>query len=263
MDNLFKFKILIKMLSYNFKNIYNSKRDFLLGFIFVFVNIFITLTYIEILFNNIQSLGDWNKYEIILLYIFSSSVISIYNIFYGNLRSLKKYIFNGELELIMTKPLDIIFHLRIKEFDIYNLITIIYNIFIFIYIRQYIYIEISFENMFIILISLFISISLISSIMLIGLSFLFYTRYTYTPYDSLMSVFNSTQYPINIFPKSIRYLLLNIIPISFIAFVPVNSLINKEIISISSLPIVIVIILHFVSRKIFYSSLLRYDGLGN
>lgn len=260
---LYNIKIMLSLIKYNFKSITNYKKDFGIGLFIVLANISISLVFIEVLYNNITSIANWNKYEIILLYGISSLTLEIYNLFFGNLRSLKKYIFNGELETMMTKPLDIILHLKVREFDIQPLVNLVLYLCLVIFSKNTLKVSFYPMEFFKVLIFIMLGVLFISSLGLMSLSILFFTRYTYTPYDSTMLILETTKYPIGIFPFFIRNIILTIFPISIIGYLPTSIIISKDTLNMNIIFFLSVGFFYFVSRKIFRRSIRKYDGLGN
>lgn len=260
---LYNIRIIFFLVKYNFKNLVNYKKDFLVGFFVVMINTAISLIYIEVLYNNITNIGNWEKYEVILLYSIASLSMAVYSILYGNYRNLKKYIFNGELEIMMTKPLDIILYLRVREFSVQPIVNIIVYMALFLFSLNQLNKTLNFIILFKIIGLSILGILFVSSIALISLSALFYTRYTYTPYDSIMMTLGLANYPINIFSEMIRNILLTVFPIVLIGYLPANTILLKDNIFTNKVVIIITLIYCLISKKIFKIAIKKYDGLGN
>lgn len=249
---------------YNIKALKNYQKDFFVGIFVVFVNIFVNIFFIEVLFNNINTLGGWTEEELIFLYGIGTFNVGFYKLLYGNLRSLKRYIFDGKLEIMLSKPVEPILFLRIRDFDIQPILSIFSSVLIFLYVSNRIILNINIGKILVGLFLSALSVSFLSSLALVCLSSLFYTNYLYTPYDSFANLFKLGKYPFDIFPKIIFKSFISIFPLGLISFIPSSFILEKSKLG-WEFPIVViaVLILHLVSRKYFYRALRNYDGLGN
>ncbi len=260
---LYNIRIIFALVKYNFKNLTNYRKDFWIGIFMVIINMTISLSYIEILYNNITNIANWSKYEIMLIYAIASLNMSIYSILYGNYRNLKRYIFNGELEMMLTKPLDIVLHLRMREVSIQPLVNIIVYITLFFFCLKQLNKSITCIILLKIVWLSILGVLFIASIALTSLSVLFYTRYTYTPYDSIMTTLELANYPINIFSEIVKNIVLTVFPIALIGYLPANTILLKDNVATNKIVVIIILIYYFISKLIFKTSIKRYDGLGN
>ena len=255
--------ITVALIKYSLKSMSSYKKDFIIGIIIVLVNTLFSLLFIEVLYNSINSIANWSKYEIILIYAISSINMAFYNIFCGNYRSLKTYIFTGELETMLTKPLNIILHLKIREIDVQPVVDIVVYASLLFFCLDNLKVSVSAAVLIKTLILSALGIMFMSSVMLTSLSFLFYTRYTYTPYDSVMMTVQLADYPINIYSGILKNIILTVFPVALMGYLPADTILMKDSIPFNKWVIFIVLIYHFVSKIIFRHSLKRYDGIGS
>lgn len=163
-----------------------------------------------------------------MLFLFSTYSINInlFQFFFGSFRNLKKYIFTGELEMFLTKPVDSMLMIRFRELNVESVIGVIFGLLIFIYCCMSI--EISFWMLLNELLFSFTGIMLLYSLVLVCQSFLFHSGYRYTPYDSLMELVAFSKYPVSIFGAPGRVLLGTVIPIAFLSATPASILLSKD-----------------------------------
>ena len=189
--------------------------------------------------------------------------MAVYNIVCGNYRSLKKYIFTGELETMLTKPLNIILHLKIREIDVQPVLDIVVYVALLFFCLNNLNVAVSTPVLIKTLILSALGVMFMSSVMLTSLSFLFYTRYTYTPYDSVIMIAQLAEYPVNIYSGIFKNIMLTVFPVTLMGYLPANTILMKDSIPFNRAVVLIVIIYYFASRIIFKHSLRRYDGIGS
>lgn len=258
-------KLLSTFFIFNIKAVANYSKDFIVGFIIVIGSTLIDLIFIEVIFDNIVQLAGTSKFELVLMYAVTMFNLSIYEFFYGNLRSLKKYLFSGEFEIMLTKPIEIITHIRYKEVSIKPLINCGISILLMIYSINRLNFQVKISNVTMFVLISILGLSILSSSAIMALSFLFYTRYTFTPYDSIMSLTELVKYPLNIYPDIIKKILSIFFPIALLGYYPSVILIQENIYDIALNPFLIFVVLfyRFISRFIFKKSIKKFDGSGN
>ncbi|MDO5095623.1 MAG: ABC-2 family transporter protein [Peptostreptococcaceae bacterium] len=254
-------KIFVIFIKYNLKSKIAFYKDMKIGLFVVLTTTALQISSLGILFRNFNRIGDWSYRDMLLLFSIYSININVFQFFFGNFRNLKKYIFNGELEMFLTKPVDSILMIRCRELNVESVIGAIIGLLIFIYCCMSI--EISFWTLLNALLFSFSGITLLYSLVLVCQSFLFYTGYRYTPYDSLMELVGFSRYPVSIFGTLGRILLGTVIPIAFLGATPASVLLSKDEFIFDIMPFFSVLVIFILSKVLFYKSLRRYDGLGN
>ncbi len=254
-------KIFVMFIKYNLKSGLAFSKDMKIGLFVVLTTTVLQLLSLGILFQNFNRIGDWSYRDMLFLFSIYSININLFQYFFGNFRNLKKYIFNGELEVFLTKPMDSMLMIRFRELSVESVIGAIIGLLIFIYCCMSI--KIRFWTLLNALLFSFTGILLLYSLVLVCQSFLFYSGYRYTPYDSLMELIGFSRYPVSIFGALGRVLLGTVIPIAFLGATPASLLFNKDEFVFDIIPFFSVLVIFILSKILFCKSLKRYDGLGN
>lgn len=206
------------------------KLDFFIGLLSVFFEQILSLTFISIIFLNIQEIAGWSYSDLLLIFSFSILGRSIHIIFFDNMWVFgSKYIQKGELDRLLLRPINPLFQLIAEKINYQGIGQIIVGS---------IALNIALTNLGIEF-SVFLLIKIILLIIISGAVYtgihLFYMTLSIWVIDSL-PIFNTifalnqfSQYPLNIFPKFLQFILLFIIPYGFTGFIPSNLFFEESI----------------------------------
>lgn len=214
-----------------FKGKASYKLDFLVG---IFSNLLVGgfgLLFVLILMDGkvITSLGDWSKDEVMFIYGYSLLAFSFFNCVSQNLfRFGDKYIIAGQFDRVLLRPLSSIAQILFESFNLDSIGT--FSLGIVVLLRSagnlniqfgffdYLWLIISIISGSIILISVFISLA--------SLSFHFEDKLGVGA--PVYGLINFGRYPINIFNKTIQFVLSFVIPFAFVAFYPATHFFSKS-----------------------------------
>ncbi len=263
MEKGFKvFRLFALFVKYNWKSRRSYKKDFLIGVCVVFFSMILQILSLRVMFRHFRRIADWDHLEMLLLFSMYSLNLDLFEFLFGNFRSLKKYIFNGELELMLSKPVSPLLHIPFRELSIQPLVGIFFSavLFVFCLIRRHA------ELTFLLFVNAgvfsLLGISVLFSLTLIAESVLFYTGYYYTPYDTLLDVVSVSQYPLSIFARIWQVIFGAVLPISFLGATPAAMLLRKEVFLFSPVSFLSPLLLLILSLLFFKKSLKRYNGVG-
>ena len=202
-------------------------NDFFIIILDFFSVVISTILFWKILLFNYDTLGIWNLDSLILLSIFGISTFSMCEIFAGTWQISEKII-NGRIDMYICKPINPIIALfledmQIEEFlkGVINFTVLIAWYFLFFEKNVYAY------NFILSIFSMIIGIFLISMIRAILSCFSFWVEHT-NAFDFLihMEDLGLEKYPLSIFNKYVKFILLTVIPVGFISSIPVMILLN-------------------------------------
>ncbi|MGG4178632.1 ABC-2 family transporter protein [Virgibacillus pantothenticus] len=249
---------------YNFKSLYIYKFDFFIGNISFVLSSLALLATIFIIFNITDSIGGFNQEEIVFLYAFVSLARALWNFFLINTINIGSYIKSGKLDLLLIRPVNPLFQLVNERMDFESIGEIIYSIILLVITISFL--DVSVNLIFLIKFILFTISSVLcyGAIHLAANSLSFWLvdvsslNYILWRFDEL------TRYPINIYSKLIRILMI-IIPFAFIGFYPtvlllgLNSNFTLMVISILIGPFTFILVYIFVWKF----GLLKYTSTGS
>lgn len=265
----------IKLLKAFYIILLKSKLEYRFNFIMeILINFFtyiIDFAMIWVLMQNFNLIIGWNYYQLVFIYnmnLFSYGVACLF--FYIPFRSLETMVKDGSFELLLVRPISPFFHLLLKQNYLGFLSHIILGIIMFIVCFQNLEIVWRIKNIVFFVIALLGAILIQSAIMIFTGSL----SVKYIRANSLMNVLiydirSFIQYPINIYPKSIRFLVTFVIPYAFVNYYPAQYLFNFQFGSVYisygvSICGLLIGVLLFGSSIMFFNHMINvYQGVGN
>lgn len=262
---LYYISIIITFLKFNIKRLSEYKGDFCLGVFFLLLTQSLNLSFFYLIFNAVPEISGWSLYEVLLVYGFYTLNYGIFMFLFGNLRSLKGYLFSGEFEIMLIRPLPPIFHIIISNFDERSIFQAILGFAIILYSMLNLNISINFITIGHVIVFMTLGSLIFGAIAIIAETILFYTRYSFTPIDSIFCLAQFVKYPISIFGTVLKNILTFVIPLGFLSYYPSNYFLNKESIGFNVFLAegTILCVLVIISKNFFVRGLKKYEGSGN
>lgn len=82
------------------------------------------LVFIEVIFSYVDRIGDWTKWEVVLLVGTHQVISQIFQaFFYANLANLPELVRTGRLDFLLLQPLDSQFAVSVKQFGLDNIVN--------------------------------------------------------------------------------------------------------------------------------------------
>lgn len=257
--------MILTFIKFNIKKIMEYRLDFFLGVIPLIITLGIGILFIGLVFNQIPELNGWTFDEVLLIYSFYTLSSGVYLLFFDNLRNTKMYIFTGQLDTILIRPISPAFYILMLSFNEYSIGQILFGSIIMGYTLNKLAITISFATILLIIYFSILGGMILGAVNMVAVTFLFFNEGTFSPLSVVNSLQQFTKYPLTIFNKYIQVLLTWIIPLGFISFYPATDFLNvfKPDFSIILVDTIIVIILFTFAVKFFNYGLVKYKGTGN
>lgn len=216
-----------------------------------------------VIYSNIPSIGGWEKEEIYVIMAFLYIADGLCSILFEGIWMLPEMVFHGQFDMILSRPVSPLFQVLANGMGLQGIANAISGIMIMIVSLD----ALNKLTMFHILLSLLFIICgtvILMSVSLIGNSIIFW-------FDSggrssvayaMLNVGNFAKYPTVIYPKVIRFILLFIIPFTFIGEIPAKVIMGKSN-YFSIIAIIGISILFFVfARFVFYKGISKYESVG-
>lgn len=165
----------------------------------------------------------------------------------------------GTFDYTLMKPINTQYYISIREWSIWSILHIIVAIGVLIIAINGMDMEIGVTTIALFLFALFVAMGILYSIMLILSSLAFWYRGTYVLWI-MEDILQAGRYPISIYPRSLQWLLLWVLPVGFIVAVPAEVLVQKAQPLMLVAGFILMIVL-FVCATIFFNrSLRKYSG---
>ena len=82
------------------------------------------IVFIEVIFGYVERIGDWTKWEVVLLVGTHQLIAQIFQaFFYSNLANLPELIRTGRFDFLLLQPIDTQFAVSTKQFGLDNLVN--------------------------------------------------------------------------------------------------------------------------------------------
>lgn len=238
------------------------KVDFIIG---VVSNVFeqvLMLFFLEAIFSIISQIDDFNYGQMLFIYGFSTISRSIHIIFFDNLWMFgSRYIRDGDLDRILTLPMNPLFLIVSERIQIQGIVTLIIGVLAL--LKSSLILKLSWTISSTLLLLFFILCAgfLFFSIQIgpMSCSFWIVDSFELTNNIFLLNIF--TKYPIKIYPILIQILLTFIFPYAFTSYYPSVFLMRKSSFGII-LPLVTIIIF-LLNYSFFKKGLKKYTSVGS
>ena len=178
------------------------------------------------IFEIVDDINGWSKYEILFLYSFNLIGYSLWSCFFIHTISLPYYIRNGSFDRFLIRPVDPLFQIAASGFDEDSWGEIIFGIILLIFSSYHLKIR---PIMYLLMPIFFASGCLIYASMSILFSTIsFYSLNKGNFANLVMELKDFAQYPLTIYNSKLRVLFSTILPIGFVAFYPSSLFLNNS-----------------------------------
>lgn len=177
---------------------------------------------IEVVFTQTTAIAGWTKGEIYLMTVFWIIVDELYMTFFGgSIFEISNYVADGDLDQFLTKPVAPLFLVSCRLLLIRAFYRVLTQLVILLVVLKYFHLHYSawYWLLGILLILCALGINYARTLAANTLAFWF-TRIENIN-DALGTMNTLGKYPISIWPKTLKIILLTIIPVAFSGYIPV------------------------------------------
>lgn len=225
------------------------------------------LVFMWVIFRQTPDIRGWGLYEVLFIYGFFSVVSGLFYTFFAwTLWFGEKYVLRGELDLLLTYPLNPYQAILLSELgnSIMELLSVTLGagILAFAAIR----LELTWTPLLFgkLMVSLLAGLLTLSGLFTLVISLSFWWRGRSAFVSPLMYAIQFTQYPLDIYAGWLRRLLTFVVPIGFIGFYPAATLLRAiEYGHFFPLTLLCGAITYGAGLGFWHYGLRRYEGVGN
>ena len=260
----FYLSIYLKILSQDLKSKLSYRTDFWVSILGMLVTNIAGFLSIMILFQNIETIGEWNYHQLLFLYGFSLIATTPVQCFFDNNWNLGGYVLSGEFIKYCLRPINIFFYYISEVFDIKGIGQLIFGIITICYSWKALMLPISITSIILLVFELLSASLFMIAMMNIAAATSFWII---NSGDIMILTFRFREYaryPINIFSPICKIIFTYIIPIAFISYYPSLFFIKEESVSFISWMTPIFGLLFFgLSIKLWLKGAKSYSGTGS
>lgn len=247
------------------KSIVQSKLDFFMGLVGFFIVQFTGVMFLFLVFKEIPSIDGWYFNEILLMYGFAQLPRGIDHFFTDNLWAVAwNKVICGEFDRYMVRPINLLFQVISEKLQTDAIGEILVgSVLIIISIRNNV-VSFSIEKWFAFIFSIVIGSILYTAIKLIFSSLAFWLQRSGTFLYTVYQTADFSKYPIQIYSKSIKFIISWIIPFAFVSYFPVSYFLGKNsFMATIGIEFIITIVFSIIAYIVFSRGTQVYESAGN
>lgn len=257
------FKLWIEYLKKSLKQWNEYRMDFIFISFASIISLIIGIVNIEIIYTQVDNIMGWNKYEVLWMLGYFYLIQCIFNTFFINCFDVSSFVYNGNLDLLKTRPISVVFQLLFSErYNIeFPIDQFVMGVFLLIWSGNKLTIVWNFINVLYFVVAVIFSVIIYTCIIFAISSMSLWTVKNNYFVEFIFELEELNQYPINVYGKGFCFLLTYVLPIGFVSFYPNQVLLgHKEFFSLSFLSPVVAIILLSLTILIWKLGLNRYQS---
>jgi len=256
------FHYLLIYFKYSFIRLLEYRFDFVTRFVTSILSAFLGFLSINFLYNNIPQIVGWNRAQ---LYLLTGTYNLVWGLFFGlfihNLPQITKLVNRGELDLVLTKPINSQFLVSFRNRVEYSEISVFLSgLFIFTYGLNQLNLHLSLWQVLLYSLLILNSVVLCYSLWLINMTTAFWFGRLHELHEVFLSVFNINKYPTAIFSPVLRTIFTYFLPLAVLVFFPTQFLLNTLNPLFIGYSIFISLFFLFLSTRFWHFALRHYSS---
>jgi len=207
----------------------NFKLNFLLWIVVESLWFVAQLVFIEVIFNQVNALGDWTKWDMVLLVGTHQIISQIFQaFFYTNLTNLPELVRTGKLDFVLLQPVDGQFTASLRQFSLDSLVSGLVGVAIVTYSLCKLHIVPSPGQIALYLATLLLGITIHYAILFSLATLSFWITRSQGLIWGYFSIMNLARYPDVVFKGLIKFVFSWMVPVIVVTNVPARVLIHAS-----------------------------------
>jgi len=179
------------------------------------------MIFIEVLFQYVDKIGDWSKWEVVLLVGTHQITGQIFQaFFYMNIANLSELVRTGKLDLMLVLPVDAQFAVSTRQFGFDNAVNAIVGVAIVVFSLFKLGVMPGVTQVFLYLVAIAIGVAIHYSVMFFLATMSFWIVRAQGLIYGYYNLFNIARYPDTIFRGIFKVIFSWLIPVIIVANVP-------------------------------------------
>ncbi len=225
------------------------------GLVYVFLYVFI--------FQHIDQVGDWTyERSLVLAATFLLVHSLVKSLFRQNLKKIARFVYLGELDSVLLKPVSPQFYLSLRQFYLRPFIRFILGWFILGYVLVQNNITVSLASVVLYLFFLLTSCLIVYSLWFMSCLLSFWFGNIENIYELFHPILRVTALPFDILPGLLANIFFYLLPLTFITTIPAKALLGLISFPYLLYGVFISLLLLFLSSKLLAFALKYYQSVG-
>ena len=207
----------------------NFKLNFLLWIVVESLWFVGQLVFIEVIFNQVNALGDWTKWDMVLLVGTHQIISQIFQaFFYTNLSNLPELVRTGKFDFLLLQPIDGQFTASLRQFGLDSMVSGLVGVAIVTYSLFKLHIVPSAGQIALYLATMLLGITIHYAILFSLATVSFWTTRSQGLIWGYFSIINLARYPDVVFKGMIKFVFSWLVPVIVVTNVPARVLIHAS-----------------------------------
>src|SRR6478735_1669949 len=203
----------------------NFKANFLLWMVVELLWFMGQIVFIEVLFQYVDAIGDWSKWEVVALVGTHQLIAQIYQaFFYVNVADIPELVRTGKLDLMLLLPIDAQFAVSTRRFGMGNLVNALVGVAIVTFAMNKLGAMPRLDQVGFYAAGVCLGVTIHYSIMFTLATMSFWIVRAQGLIYGYFNLFNIGRYPDSVFRGAFKIIFSYVIPVIIVANVPVRAL---------------------------------------
>lgn len=252
-------KLWLKLSSFSFQTFFVSRFGALLFLCGKVLRFIFFLVFLIVLLSKTKVLAGYDIWQVLLFYLTFNLIDSTTQMLFREVYRFRTQIVTGSFDLILVKPVNVLFRSLFGWTDILDLITILPLVVFIIYIANYLH-SLTLMNVILYIFLVLNSLLLAMSFHIMVLSLAILT----TEIDHAIMIYRDFtsmgRFPIDIYKEPLRSLVTFAVPVGLMMSFPVQALLGQLKITLLVISISFGIVVWILSLKLWHYSLKKYTS---
>jgi ABC-2 type transport system permease protein len=224
----------------------------------------VNLVFILVVFGHTQFLSGWSREEIIFIYGFFLVPYSLFSAFFNIWDFNERYIVNGEMDRILTRPIHSLFQVILERMELESLFGAITGMIVMGYAASKLNLTFHWYDPLIFMVMVIGGALVYGGIFISLASIGFWSDAKTSIMPTMYNIGNYGRYPVDIYNRVIRFVLTWILPFAFVGVYPSAYFLGRsEWYGYAFLTPFVGIVFFVLSVMLWNSGVKRYRGAGN
>jgi ABC-2 type transport system permease protein len=224
----------------------------------------VNLVFILVVFGHTQFLSGWSREEIIFIYGFFLVPYALFSAFFNIWDFNERYIVNGEMDRILTRPIHSLFQVILERMELESLFGAITGMIVMGYAASKLNLTFHWYDPLIFMVMVIGGALVYGGIFISLASIGFWSDAKTSIMPTMYNIGNYGRYPVDIYNRVIRFVLTWILPFAFVGVYPSAYFLGRsEWYGYAFLTPFVGIVFFVLSVMLWNSGVKRYRGAGN
>jgi ABC-2 type transport system permease protein len=248
-----------------FKTLMQSKVDFWVGLIGFFFSQMTGIAFLYLVFQQIPALNGWSFYQLLFIYGFAQIPRGLDHLFTDNIWMVAwRMVVTGQFDRYMLRPMNLFFQVICEKLQPDALGELAVGIILVVISVHNGVVSFTFVSFLVFVLSVLAGSIIYTSIKLFFAATAFWIKVSVPFLQVAYELADFAKYPVEIYNRSIRFIITWVIPFAFVAYYPASYfLLGSSFLKTVGAECILAIVLWIIAYGLFKKGTLRYESAGS